>query len=96
MAKFETDVQLPALAAVQKPGADRYAVPQKVAEQMQDKLPGGTAVEASWEDGCKLLVTVERDGGQPDQTMLAAQAALQSVVGPESVVSPFHRVPEGA
>lgn len=92
MAKYETDVQLPAIAAIQKPGAERYAVPQRVAEQLQDKLADGSAVEASWEDGCKLSVTVERDGDQPEQHMQAAQAALEDVVGPESVVTPFHKV----
>ena len=96
MAKYESDVQLPFIAGVQKPGAERYAVPQKVAEQVQGKLADGTAVEASWQDGCKLSVTVEHNGGQPDQTMQAAQAALQDVVGPGSVVSPFHRVPGDA
>ena len=92
MAKYETDVQLPSIAGVQKPGAERYAVPQRVAEQVQDKLTDGTAVEASWQDGCKLAVTVERDGDQAEQTMQAAQAALRDVVGPGSVVSPFHQV----
>ena len=96
MAKYETDVQLPSVAGVQKPGAERYAVPQKVAEQMQHKLADGSAVEASWQDGCKLSVTVERDGGQADQAMQAAQTALQDVVGPGSVVAPFHQVPGDA
>lgn len=92
MAKYETDVQLPSVAAIQKPGAERYAVPLKVAEQVQNKLADGSAVEASWEDGCKLSVTVERNGDQPEHHMQTAQAALIDVVGPESVVAPFHKV----
>ena len=90
MAKYETDVQLPPVAGVQKPGVERYAVPHKIAEQMRTRLADGSDVEASWEDGCKLSVTVEQNGNNPDQTLQAAQQALQDVVGPSVFVSPFH------
>ena len=90
MAKYETDVHLPSVAGVQKPGAERYAVPHKVAEQMKERLADGSDVEASWEDGCKLSVIVEQNGGNPDQAMQKAQQALQDVVGPGIMVSPFH------
>lgn len=91
IAKYETDVQLPAVASVQKPGADRYAVPQKVADGVMDKLADGSVVEAGWDDGCKLSVTVEPNGGSSAQIMQAAQKALQEVVGPGAVISPFHQ-----
>lgn len=90
MAKYETDVHLPSVAGVQKPGVERYAIPHKIAEQMKEKLADGSDVEASWEDGCKLSVTVEQDDGNPNQTMQAVQQALQDVVGPAALVSPFH------
>ena len=91
MAKYETDVHLPSVAAVQKPGADRYAVPQKVADGVMDKLGDGSTVEADWDDGCRLSVTVESNCGDPAYTMQAAQKALQEVVGPGAQVSPFHK-----
>lgn len=90
MAKYETDVQLPAVPGVQKPGAERYAVPGWVAGQVQDKLHDGTAVEASWQDGCTLSVTVESADAEPERKLEAAYSALKEVVGPASVIPPFH------
>ncbi len=90
MSKYETDVQLPPVAGVQKPGVDRYAVPQKVADGVMDRLADGSAVEAGWDDGCKLSVTVEPKGDNPAVTMKAAQTALQEEVGPDAKVAPFH------
>ena len=94
MAKYETDVHLPSVPGVQKPGADRYAVPGKVAEQVKGKLPEGTAVDASWVDGEKLSVTIEHGNGQADQGAHAARAALQDVIGPNAVVPAFRPVAE--
>jgi hypothetical protein len=96
MSKYEADVQFPAVAGVQKPGADRYAVPQKVADGLMDKLADGSAVEADWDDGCKLSVTVEPKDVDSAHTMEAAQAALQEEVGPDAKVSPFHPSAEGS
>ncbi|MGI4939163.1 MAG: hypothetical protein ACRYHQ_01095 [Janthinobacterium lividum] len=90
MAKYETDVHLPPVAGVQKPGVERYAIPHKIAEQMKEKLADDSNVEASWEDGCKLSVIVEQNGDHPNQTMQVVQQALQDVVGPAAMVSPFH------
>ncbi len=90
MAKYETDVHLPSVAGVQKPGVERYAIPHKIAEQMREKLADGSDVEASWEDGCKLSVIIEQNGNDSNQTMQAAQQALQDVVGPNASVAPFH------
>jgi len=92
MAKYETGVQLPPVAAVQKPGPDRYAVPPAVAAAVQGKLPGDAAVEASWQDGAKLSVTVEPGAGEPQAQMHSAQAVLQEMVGTDTVVPPFHQV----
>ncbi len=90
MSKYETDVQLPPVASIQKPGAERYATPRKVAAGVMNKLADGSVVEADWDDGCKLSVTVELKGANPACTVEAAQMALQEEVGPEAKVSPFH------
>ena len=44
--RYETDVQFPSIAGVQKPGVDRYALPRKVANGVMDKFADGSAVEA--------------------------------------------------
>ena len=95
MAKYETGVQLPSTAAVQKPGPDRYAVPSAVAAAVQHQLPGDAAVEASWQDGARLSVTVEPGSGEPEVQVHTAQAALQGIVGPGTVVPPFHQCSDG-
>lgn len=92
MAKYETGVQLPSVAAVQKPGPDRYAVPPAVAAAVRCNLPSDAAVEVSWQDGAKLSVTVEPGAGEPQAQVHSAQAILQEMVGPDSVVPPFHQV----
>ena len=73
MAKYETDVHLPSVAGVQKPGVERYAVPHKISEQMKERLADGSDVQASWEDGCRLSVTVEQNGDSSNQNMQVAQ-----------------------
>jgi hypothetical protein len=90
MAKYETDVHLPSVAGVQKPGPERYAVPHNIAEQMKEKLADGSDVEASWVDGSKLSVIVESSDGTTDPDLQTAHRALQDVVGLSAIVEPFH------
>ena len=96
MPKYETNVQLPPVPAVQKPGPERYALPSRVAGQVQDKLRDGTDVEASWHDGAILSVTIVPHAEPADQHAQVALRALQDVVGPDAVVPPFHKVEDGA
>ncbi len=96
MPKYETDVHLPPVPAVQKPGPERYALPSRVAEEVQDKLHDGTGVEASWHDGATMSVTVVPNTEPADQHVQAALIALQDVVGPDAVVPPFHKIEDGA
>lgn len=91
MAKYRTDIHAPLSAPVRKPGVDRYAVPRRIAERTQGKLPTGLAIEASWVNGRRLAVVLQAEADLTIAQVQAAQAALQGVVGSDTPVPPFVR-----
>ena len=95
MAKYRTDIHAPLWAPVGRPGVDRYAAPRRIVERTQGRLPTGSAIEASWVDGRRLAVVVRAEADLTVEQMRAAQAALQDVVGPDTLVPPRMRSEAG-
>ena len=91
MANYRTSIHVPLSAPILKPGVERYAVPRRIAERTQGKLPAGSAIEASWVGGRRLAVILQAKADLTIAQVQAAWAALQEIVGSDTPVPPFVR-----